>query len=163
AASDARREERERNLRAERERQALLAVRRLEQAERNQPLASLAALAGSLAREHARTVAEAELLRRQAVDLRRKGQRRLQDPRRPPPPHPPPRGTEPRRAPAPPPPRPLRPPAPPRPARGAPRVGPPRLPRHPRPLYREARRHQGAAGPLPDLPVRPRRRPLPRQ
>ena len=64
-ASDRRREERERAERAERERQALLAVRQLELAEGRSDLAALAALAGKLAREHARTNGEAELLRRQ--------------------------------------------------------------------------------------------------
>ncbi len=80
-ASDARREEREHKERAERERQALLAVRRLEQAERKEPLAALAALAGSLARDHAGTAAEGELLRRQAVYLRRMDERDFEDAR----------------------------------------------------------------------------------
>jgi hypothetical protein len=66
-ASDRRREERERAERGERERLALLAVRQLELAEGKNNLAALMELAGRLAREHARTNGEAELLRRLRV------------------------------------------------------------------------------------------------
>ena len=64
-ASDRRRDIRERQERARRERLGLLAVRELETAERSKDLGTLTELAGKLAREHARTTAEAELLRRQ--------------------------------------------------------------------------------------------------
>jgi hypothetical protein len=75
AASDRQREQREQAERIERERQGLLAVRQLVLAERKGDLVELVGLAGKLAREHARTTAEAELLRRQKVYLARLDER----------------------------------------------------------------------------------------
>jgi hypothetical protein len=78
AASDQQREQRERAERTERERKGLLAVRELELAQRKGDLAALVDLAGKLAREHAHTNAEAELLRRQQTYLARMDDRDIE-------------------------------------------------------------------------------------